>query len=31
MKDRGLEKWILEEEITVKTEGTQPMKAKSHE
>jgi len=26
-----LEKWSLEEGITVKTEGTKPVKAKSHE
>ena len=31
MKDRGLEKWSLEEKITVKTESTKPVKAKSHE
>ena len=31
MKDRVLEKWSLEEAITVKIEGTKPVNAKSHQ
>jgi hypothetical protein len=29
MKDQGLEKWSLEEETTVKREGTKPVKTKA--